>query len=548
MRGFAIRARGVGVRPAKTMAESENAPLPQSAEPADTLVGKVLNGRFTVLERIGSGGMGRVYKAMQAPLDRVIALKVLNPSYQVEQDPAFAKRFFLEASVSARLSHPNTITIFDYGRTEDGVFFIAMEYLQGRTLHQVIAAEGCLVAPRAVHIARQMCRALREAHGLGIVHRDLKPANVMLMHHGDDEDFVKVLDFGLVKFFTESPDRAADEPELTQGGVFLGSPTYMAPEQARNEADPRSDVYSLGVVLYHMLAGKPPFAGKAPVDIILKHCNEPPPPFRPELRVPSDLEAVVQRALAKEPADRYPSMDQFLEALKRCGTLSPSDLMLTASLPPALPGRPPPPTPATTRPHSKGAARAGTPQQGPGVASPRAGQIPFHLGGDEEITQNASPLRNALLLMVGMAAAAAVGLVGVVLFKRSRPVPALPPAELHATEPAPAPALQKSLHVESIPSGATVQLGDRVLGQTPLEVRIAAEDAPPELSFTAAGFAPARAVATPRGDGLFVSATLAPLPSLAPPPPAVPKPTAPSRPHKPHKSAPPSGYKDDPYQ
>ena len=238
------------------------------------MIGKVLNGRFTVLERIGSGGMGRVYKAMQAPLDRLVALKILNPMYSVEQDPAFAKRFFLEASVSSKLTHPNTITIFDYGRTEEGIFFIAMEYLQGRTLHQAIAVEGSLPPPRAIHIARQICRALREAHALGIVHRDLKPANVMLLHHGDDEDFVKVLDFGLVKFFAETPDRGADEEELTQGGIFLGSPTYMAPEQAQNQADPRSDVYSLGIVLYHMLAGRPPFQGKAPMDIILKQVND----------------------------------------------------------------------------------------------------------------------------------------------------------------------------------------------------------------------------------------------------------------------------------
>src|SRR2546430_8001800 len=169
------------------------------AEP-DPLLGRVINDRSRVLEQIGHGGMGRVYRALQAPLDRVVALKVLGAGH--DRDPNFYKRFFLEASVTAKLTHPNSITLYDYGRTDDGIFFIAMEYLKGRTLSQVMQSDGPLAQERVIHIAQQICRSLREAHSLGIIHRDLKPANVMLLLERDDHDFVKVLDFGLVKFFS----------------------------------------------------------------------------------------------------------------------------------------------------------------------------------------------------------------------------------------------------------------------------------------------------------------------------------------------------------
>src|SRR4051794_11070185 len=172
---------------------------PASAE-TDPLLGRVINDRYKIIEQIGHGGMGRVYRALQKPLDRVVALKVLGAGH--DRDPNFYKRFFLEASVTAKLTHPNTITLYDYGRTEDGIFFIAMEYLAGRTLSQAMQQDGTLSQERVIHIAQQICRSLREAHALGIIHRDLKPANVILLRQHDDHDFVKVLDFGLVKFFS----------------------------------------------------------------------------------------------------------------------------------------------------------------------------------------------------------------------------------------------------------------------------------------------------------------------------------------------------------
>src|SRR5882762_1447222 len=291
-----------------------SAPQPSPAAEADPLIGRTVNDRYRIVEVIGQGGMGRVYKALQSPLDRVVALKILGAGH--DRDPHFYKRFFLEASVTARLTHPNTITLYDYGRTEDGIFFIAMEYLNGRTLSGAMQQDGPLAQERVIHIAQQICRSLREAHALGIIHRDLKPANVMLLRQHDDHDFVKVLDFGLVKFFH------GDNPEgdITNAGTFMGSPHYIAPEQARNQnPDQRCDIYSLGVLIYHMLTGKVPFTAVSPVDIILKHLHEAPVPprqQRPDLNIDPNLEAIVVRALAKGREQRYQSMDELLVHLK----------------------------------------------------------------------------------------------------------------------------------------------------------------------------------------------------------------------------------------
>ncbi len=283
----------------------------------DPMVGKVLHGRFSILEVIGKGGMGRVYKAVQAPLDRLVALKILNPQYGGGRDPQFHKRFFLEASLTAKLRHPNTITVIDYGRTDEGIFYIAMEYVEGQTLAQVLASTGPIAWSRTLDMVQQICRSLREAHKLGIIHRDLKPANVMLLTGEADHDLVKVLDFGLVKPLEQKVDA-----EITQGGVMLGSPLYMAPEQARHVSDVRSDVYSLGVVMYQMLMGRPPFQTKEPMEAILQHMTQRPPPFaqlRPDLGVPAEVETIVLRALQKEPGQRFQSMDEFLEAIRSAG-------------------------------------------------------------------------------------------------------------------------------------------------------------------------------------------------------------------------------------
>src|SRR5260370_3123448 len=196
------------------------------------------------------------------------------------------------------------------------MFLIAMESLNGRTPPAAMQQDGPLAQERVIHIAQQVCRSLREAHGLGIIHRDLKPANVMLLRQHDDHDFVKVLDFGLVKFHQGENL----EGDLTNAGTSMGSPHYIAPEQARNQnPDQRCDIYSLGVLLHHMLTGKVPYTAANPVDIILKHLRDQPPPIRqvrPELDLHPELEALVLRCMAKDREDRYPSMDELLAHLK----------------------------------------------------------------------------------------------------------------------------------------------------------------------------------------------------------------------------------------
>ncbi len=301
------------------MTDRASAASPQGPTVVDPLIGRVISDRFRITGVLARGGMGKIYRAEQAPLGRICALKVLSPSSPAgEHDGEFHKRFFLEASIASRLTHPNTVTIFDYGRTEDDIYYMAMEYLEGSTLQRAIRTAGSFAEDRAAHIARQICRALREAHSLGVIHRDLKPANIFLVEHGDEADFVKVLDFGLVKNVAE-----ASGEELTRVGVFVGSPKYMAPEQIRGDrVDARTDIYALGTILYEMISGKVPFARANTVQIMVAQVNEPPPPLRqtnPDVQVSPALEETIMRCLAKDPEQRFRSMDEVLVCLRRFG-------------------------------------------------------------------------------------------------------------------------------------------------------------------------------------------------------------------------------------
>lgn len=295
--------------------------MPESHHPSavvadadsDPLIGQEIEGRFRLVAPLGQGGMGRVYRAVQGGLDREVAVKILNTPPFGERDLTAVKRFFLEASVTARLAHPNIVVIYDHGRTEDGILYIAMEYLRGRTLAQILAAEGRLAPARVVRIGAQIARAVREAHRNGLVHRDLKPSNVMILQREDEPDFVKVLDFGLAKFF------AASGLDTTLSGGYVGSPLYMAPEMVRGEpVTPRTDVYSLGAILYEAACGRPPFQADSPIAVLLEHASSPPP--RPRMLAPEispALEQVILRAMEKDPARRFASMGEMLEALLR---------------------------------------------------------------------------------------------------------------------------------------------------------------------------------------------------------------------------------------
>ena len=284
-----------------------------SVSDKDPLVGRVINDRFEILEMIARGGMGRVYKAQQSPLGRTVALKVLDPRYQGEEDPEFQARFFLEASTAAKLSHPNTVTVFDYGKTSDDIYFIVMEFVEGDTLSQLVKRGGPVEPLKAIHIAIQIARSVREAHGLGVIHRDLKPANVLITTHADEDAFVKVLDFGLVKNVEENQ-------ELTQQGLFMGSPKYMSPEQIQgDDVDARTDIYSLGVVLYNMLTGGVPFDRSTQVQTLMAHIkDEVPDMVRPDGEaVPEEIAQVVLKCLRKDPDERFGSMNDVILALKQ---------------------------------------------------------------------------------------------------------------------------------------------------------------------------------------------------------------------------------------
>jgi hypothetical protein len=273
-------------------------------------------GRYRLKRRIGTGGMGEVWLAYHPALKRDVAVKILRTS---EANEANITRFEREVRATAELVHPNTVRLFDFGATEDGVLFYAMELLEGQTLTEVVAREHGLPPERAVYLVAQASRALAEAHRRGIVHRDVKPDNLFLTSLGGEHDFVKLLDFGIVKVLTE--DFTAIGQRLTRAGAVLGTPHYMSPEQAAGEkVDARSDVYALGAVLYYALTGAPPFEEANAAKILMAHLRDPvvPPSVRATRPIPDDVEAIVLRCLEKEPGRRYASAAELAEALGAC--------------------------------------------------------------------------------------------------------------------------------------------------------------------------------------------------------------------------------------
>jgi serine/threonine protein kinase len=281
-------------------------------------IGKEIAGQFRVVQRIGSGGMGAVYKAEQPDMNRFVAVKILHPKYVSRPD--LVSRFRREARAMSHLSHPNTARVFMYGQLEDGACYIVMEYLEGKNLAQVTRAEGMLQPARAVNIMVQVCGALEEAHRQGMVHRDLKPENIFLTTQGGIADYPKVLDFGLAK--VTQREMRPGSLILTQEGMVFGTPEFMSPEQARGQQlDARSDIYSLGCILYEMLTGKLPFDASQPMDYLALQIRGTPIPLGkriPGLTFPPGLEDVVMKTIAKEPDDRHASAADFAVALRNC--------------------------------------------------------------------------------------------------------------------------------------------------------------------------------------------------------------------------------------
>ncbi len=279
-------------------------------------VTELLDNRYEIIRRLGSGGMADVYLARDIQLGRQVAIKVLYKRYA--SDDEFVARFRHEAQSAAALNHPHIVSIFDRGEAE-GSYYIAMEYLEGESLKEVITKEGPLAPARAIEFSEQILQALQFAHEHNVIHRDIKPHNIVINGRGQ----VKVTDFGIA--------RAGTSPAMTETGSIIGTAQYLSPEQAKGKAvEQSSDLYSLGVVLYEMLTGRVPFEGENPVAIALKHLSdEPVPPQALVPEIPNNLNAVVMRALAKDPRDRYPTAEEFLADLERCR----QDLPVTAPPP-----------------------------------------------------------------------------------------------------------------------------------------------------------------------------------------------------------------------
>lgn len=280
----------------------------------DDMTGKIVAGRYKVLDKLGQGGMGSVYRAEHIEIGKQCAIKVLAAIYG--QDDQQRRRFLREARAASTIGHENVVDVTDFGPAPNGSVFLAMELLVGEELSDLMAREGPLPWFRAKRIILQVARALHAAHEKGIYHRDVKPENCFRIKRGANTDFIKVLDFGIAKIMSKdiNPDQS-----MSQAGTVFGTPEYMSPEQARGaKVDHRTDVYAVGVMLYEMITGKVPFDGTSNLEILAKQANEPPiPPTKmaPHIVIDRQVEAVVMRALEKHPDDRFPTIRELAEAI-----------------------------------------------------------------------------------------------------------------------------------------------------------------------------------------------------------------------------------------
>jgi eukaryotic-like serine/threonine-protein kinase len=431
----------------------------------DPNLGRVLAGRYEIDRLLSSGGMGRVYVAKQLQLDRWVAVKLLSPRLAEADDDRFTERFCLEAAISAKLSHPNIVTVHDYGEAEDGGdLFMAMELLEGRPLSDVLSKEGALPPERAISIAIQICRGLRAAHAEGVIHRDLKPSNVILLDELDEDqrDMLKVLDFGLVKIFEpeKHEDSGSLDKDLTRTNSLLGSPRYMAPEQIRHEAvDPRTDIYALGVILYQMISGRLAFDGTSMIEIFNQHLSKEPPPIE---GCPVEVWTIIEKCMMKEPDERYASMHDVIRDLKAASPITRAEAaFITTTLNESA-------DPATE------VARAQKPKASVGV----------------------------VVLALGMVLAGAIGLRSVV---PSKSTPVLETVRL------------PSLMIQSVPPGATVTEGGTVLGVTPFTMSFDGS-APRELEISSNGYVSQKFKQQPISGDTQIDVALSPVPPPAPPP------------------------------
>jgi eukaryotic-like serine/threonine-protein kinase len=360
----------------------------------------VFNDRYEIHSRLGRGGMADVFLARDRLLDRPVAVKVLFPEYAA--DPNFVERFRREATAASNLTHPNIVGVYDFGR-QGGTYFMVMEYVNGRSLADILRADGTLHPQRAADIASDVAAALGFAHRNGVVHRDVKPANILVSSTGA----VKVADFGIARAMN-----AATEQDLTQAGAVMGTATYFSPEQAQGgNPDPRSDLYSLGIVMYEMVAGQVPFQGENPVAIAYQQVHDAPPPLSEVApTVPPAYDAIVGKLLAKAPAARYPSADDLRSDLRRFREGLPVAAVAgagAAALTTMAPAVPPPPPVAPTQVVASQATRVQPTEVRPPAAA-RTTSVPY--------TQDEPPRRNGWYVLGGVLAALLIGIGGVILY------------------------------------------------------------------------------------------------------------------------------------
>ncbi len=317
----------------------------------DPFIGTTIDGKYQVLEKVGHGGMSIVYKAMQTAMNRVVALKMLKMG--LSSDPIFAQRFTREASLLGKLNHPNIVTVFDSGMTQQGNLYLAMDFLSGPTLQDILDKTGAIPVERAAPLILQICDALNHAHKRDIIHRDLKPGNIMIETDHRGEEVVKIVDFGLAKM-GEGSER------LTRAGELWGSSFYMSPEQCNGtESDSRSDIYSFGIVMYQMLTGKVPFRGSGFMETVSKQLNESPPPLRAtkaDLVLPDMAERVLFRCLEKAPENRFQNVLDLKSALQSV-LPEPAKLEKELSSRPARPIAAPRPAPKKEKAKPKEASK-----------------------------------------------------------------------------------------------------------------------------------------------------------------------------------------------
>jgi len=362
----------------------------------------VLNERYELQQRIGRGGMADVFLARDLLLDRPVAIKVLFPEFAV--DPNFVERFRREAQSAANLNHPNIVGVYDWGQYAN-TYFMAMEYVQGRTLADILRANGHVNSQQAAEIASEVAAALGFAHRNGVVHRDIKPANILIGANGQ----VKVADFGIARAMN-----APTESNLTQAGSVMGTATYFSPEQAQGaQPDPRSDLYSLGIVLYEMVAGRPPFSGENPVSIAYKQVHEMPQPLNQLVAdVPRSFEAIVAKLLAKKADVRYPTAEAVRDDLRRYRNGEPVQAL--ASTMGAAPG-----TGAVSRTGAVAGATVGMPRTTAMAGQPGTGAVPRTAAPQQQYQPQQyqqPPDRGGMYAVIGFLALIALVVGGIVLF------------------------------------------------------------------------------------------------------------------------------------